>query len=31
VRNVARGDVHVVNIEKKFSRQFYTNWFWRTM
>ncbi|KAF2821162.1 kinetochore protein-like protein spc24 [Ophiobolus disseminans] len=31
VRNAAKGDVHVVNIDPKFSRQFYTNYFWRTM
>ncbi|KAF2650814.1 Spc24-domain-containing protein [Lophiostoma macrostomum CBS 122681] len=31
VRNAAKGDVHVVNIDPKFSRHFYTNYFWRTM
>ncbi|KAF2744446.1 Spc24-domain-containing protein [Sporormia fimetaria CBS 119925] len=31
IRNAAKGDVHVVNIDPKFSRQFYTNYFWRTM
>jgi kinetochore protein Spc24 len=31
VRNAAKGDVHVVQIDPKFSRQFYTNYFWRTM
>lgn len=31
VRNTAKGDVHVVNIDPKFSRFFYSNYFWRTM
>ncbi|KAF1913041.1 Spc24 subunit of Ndc80-domain-containing protein [Ampelomyces quisqualis] len=31
VRNAAKGDVHVVQIDPKFSRHFYTNYFWRTM
>ncbi|KAI8941668.1 hypothetical protein NX059_002880 [Plenodomus lindquistii] len=31
VRNAAKGDVHVVSIDPKFSRHFYTNYFWRTM
>ncbi|KAJ4317618.1 putative kinetochore protein spc24 [Neodidymelliopsis sp. IMI 364377] len=31
IRNAAKGDVHVVNIDPKFSRHFYTNYFWRTM
>jgi len=31
IRNAAKGDVHVVNIDPKFSRNFYTNYFWRTM
>ncbi|KAF2109924.1 Spc24 subunit of Ndc80-domain-containing protein [Lophiotrema nucula] len=31
IRNAARGDVHVVNIDPKFSRHFYTNYFWRTV
>ncbi|PSN71546.1 Spc24-domain-containing protein [Corynespora cassiicola Philippines] len=31
IRNVAKGDVHVVNIDPKFSRHFYTNYFWRTL
>ena len=28
VRNQSKGDVHVVKIEKKFSRFFYANYFW---
>ncbi|KAL5117790.1 putative kinetochore protein spc24 [Pleosporales sp. CAS-2024a] len=31
VRNGKKGDVHVVQIDPKFSRHFYTNYFWRTM
>ncbi|KAF2684063.1 kinetochore protein-like protein spc24 [Lentithecium fluviatile CBS 122367] len=31
IRNAAKGDVHVVNIDPKFSRHFYTSYFWRTM
>ncbi|KAH8155342.1 uncharacterized protein LAJ45_00352 [Morchella importuna] len=31
IRNSAKGDVHVVNIEKKFSQYFYANYFWNTM
>src|SRR5688572_4974324 len=31
VRNAAKGDVHVVNIDPKFSRYFYSNYFWGTM
>ena len=31
IRSAAKGDVHVVNIDPKFSRHFYTNYFWRTM
>ncbi|CAI6334118.1 unnamed protein product [Periconia digitata] len=31
IRNAAKGDVHVVNIDPKFSRHFYTNYFWRTL
>ena len=31
IRNSTKGDVHVVNIDPKFSRHFYTNYFWRTM
>jgi kinetochore protein Spc24 len=31
IRNATKGDVHVVNIDPKFSRNFYTNYFWRTM
>jgi kinetochore protein Spc24, fungi type len=31
VRNDRKGDVHVVNIDKKFSRFFYANYFWGTL
>ena len=31
IRNVLKGDVHVVNIDPKFSRFFYANYFWQTM
>ena len=31
IRNVSRGDVHIVNIDPKFSRHFYANYFWRTI
>ncbi|PVH99705.1 kinetochore protein-like protein spc24 [Periconia macrospinosa] len=31
IRNATKGDVHVVNIDPKFSRHFYTNYFWRTV
>lgn len=31
IRNNAKGDVHVVNIDPKFSRYFYANYFWSTM
>ncbi|KAH8681326.1 Spc24 subunit of Ndc80-domain-containing protein [Xylariales sp. PMI_506] len=31
VRNDRKGDVHVVNIDKKFSRYFYANYFWGTL
>lgn len=31
VRNDRKGDVHVVNIDKKFSRYFYANYFWQTL
>lgn len=31
VRNDRRGDVHVVNIDRKFSRFFYANYFWQTL
>ena len=29
VRNDRKGDVHVVNMDKKFSRYFYANYFWQ--
>ena len=31
IRNAAKGDVHVVTIDPKFSRNFYTQYFWRTL
>ena len=31
VRNDRKGDVHVVNLDKKFSRYFYANYFWQTL
>ncbi|PHH64622.1 hypothetical protein CDD81_4233 [Ophiocordyceps australis] len=31
VRNDRKGDVHVVNMDKKFSRFFYANYFWQML
>ncbi len=31
IRNAQRGDVHVVNIDDKYSRFFYANYFWQTL
>lgn len=31
IRNNQKGDVHVVNIDPKFSRFFYANYFWQTV
>lgn len=31
IRNSAKGDVHVVNIDPKFSRYWYSNYFWQKM
>ncbi|OJJ81502.1 kinetochore Spc24 family protein [Aspergillus glaucus CBS 516.65] len=31
IRNSRKGDVHVVNVDSKFSRFFYSNYFWSTM
>ncbi|KAK3940684.1 Spc24 subunit of Ndc80-domain-containing protein [Diplogelasinospora grovesii] len=31
VRNDRKGDVHVVNVDRKFSRFFYANYFWQTL
>lgn len=31
IRNERKGDVHVVNMDSKFSRFFYANYFWQTM
>ncbi|KAL8866033.1 MAG: hypothetical protein Q9174_006539, partial [Haloplaca sp. 1 TL-2023] len=31
IRNTQKGDVHLVNIDPKFSRFFYANYFWQTL
>lgn len=31
IRNDRKGDVHVVNMDKKFSRYFYANYFWQAI
>lgn len=31
IRNNQKGDVHVVNVDPKFSRFFYANYFWQTL
>lgn len=31
VRNDRKGDVHVVNMDNKFSKFFYANYFWQTL
>ena len=31
IRNNQKGDVHVINIDPKFSRFFYSNYFWQIM
>ena len=31
VRNGRKGDVHVVNMDNKFSKYFYANYFWQTL
>ena len=31
IRNNTKGDVHVVNIDSKFSRYWYSNYFWQRM
>lgn len=31
IRNAGKGDVHVVNMDNKFSKYFYTNYFWQTL
>lgn len=31
IRNTQKGDVHVVNIDPKFSKFFYANYFWQTL
>ena len=30
-RNNQKGDVHIVNVDPKFSRYFYANYFWQIM
>lgn len=31
IRNNKKGDVHVVNVDPKFSKFFYSHYFWQTM
>lgn len=31
VRNNQKGDVHVLNVDLRFSRFFYSNYLWQTM
>lgn len=31
IRNGRKGDVHVVNMDGKFSKFFYANYFWQTL
>ena len=31
IRNDKKGDVHVINIDPKFSRYFYANYFWSSL
>ncbi|KAK3079747.1 hypothetical protein LTS18_004004 [Coniosporium uncinatum] len=31
IRNLAKGDVRVVNVDQKFSRYFYANYFWSSL
>jgi kinetochore protein Spc24 len=31
VRNGSKGDVHVINLDQKFSKFFYANYFWGTL
>lgn len=31
IGNTKKGDVHIVNIDPKFSRWFYADYFWQTM
>lgn len=31
IRNTKKGDVHVVNIDRKFSKFFYANYLWQTI
>jgi kinetochore protein Spc24 len=31
VRNGRKGDVHVINMDNKFSKFFYANYFWSTL
>lgn len=31
IRNGKKGDVHVVNMDNKFSKFFYSNYFWQTL
>lgn len=29
IRNMSKGDVNIVNVDNKFSRFFYANYFWQ--
>lgn len=31
IRNTRKGDVHVVNIDPKFSKYFYASYFWQAI
>jgi kinetochore protein Spc24 len=31
VRNRRKGDTHVINMDNKFSKYFYANYFWQTL
>ncbi len=31
IRNGQKGDVHVINVDPKFSKFFYSNYLWQTM
>jgi kinetochore protein Spc24, fungi type len=31
VRNGGKGDTHVINMDNKFSKYFYANYFWQTL
>lgn len=31
IRNNQKGDVHIINVDPKFSKFFYSSYFWQTM